>query len=291
LLLLPGFRERRAQLMLCRTSFFVIFLLLSLGSNRYVFAQQAQSVLRLRVISDEGIGVPYANLVVTDVAAQARVLGVMASNEEGWAFFVLTPSLSNVFIYVTAVGYEAYHQDFLVDPTQDILIRLKTSTIKLEEIKVKARVHTDTLLLDLDKMNLKKKTTLREILDKTSGMIVSKEGGVFFQGKQINKILINGKEVFLNQNKIALDNLNYEIMNQVEVIQNYKDRFNLDFNTIKESVININTKPEFKGVLKGEMEVGFGHRESYRGKGKGFYFSDKIMLLQLAMSIPLGNRN
>src|SRR5690606_17187557 len=130
-----------------------------------------------------------------------------------------------------------------LDTVQYLSIYMEERTIKLEEIEVKARVYTDTLAIDTEQMNLSKSSTLRDILDRTDGMIVSKDGGISYQGKQINKVLINGKEVFINQNKVALDNLNYEIMENVQVINNYKDKFTLDFNNIKDPVININTKP------------------------------------------------
>ena len=243
----------------------------------YPSAVRAQSAtVRMRVINEDGKAIPFANVVITDVAEQARVLGVIACNEEGRASLTLVGSLAKFFVYISAVGYESYQQAHMVDNSQELTIQLKTSVIKLQEVKVQARIQKDTLLLDIAKMNLKKKATLRDILERTTGMIVSKEGGIFFQGKQIKRILINGKEVFLDQNKIALDNLNYEIMDEVEVIQNFKDRFSLDFNTIKESVINVNTKSAFKGVLKGEIELGLGHRESFSAKGKGFYFSDVV---------------
>src|SRR5690606_21112734 len=75
---------------------------------------------------------------------------------------------------------------------------------------------------------------------------------------------------------IALDNLNYEIMDTLQIINNFKDRFSLDYSGQKESVINIKTKSEFKGVLKSEIEAGYGFKDSYRLYGKGFLFSDKL---------------
>lgn len=62
----------------------------------------------------------------------------------------------------------------------------------------------------------------------------------------------------------------------MQIINNYKDKFTIDFNRIRDPVINIGTKSEFKGILKTQLDAGYGYKNSYSLKGKGFFFSDKI---------------
>ena len=238
-----------------------------------VFAQKM--VLSGTVKDAEGQQIiPFANLIVSDF--QQNVLGFSSTDKNGEFIIEIPKEIQKVYINVTALNYLEFFTEHDFSSGTKIILFLEPSEIDLEEIVITVKAYQDVLNLNMEEMNLSKTASLRDILNKTDGVIVSKDGGISFQGKPINKILINGKEVFLNQNKIALDNLNYEIMDTLQIINNFKDRFSLDYSGQKESVINIKTKSEFKGVLKSEIEAGYGFKDSYRLYGKGFLFSDKL---------------
>lgn len=253
-------------------------------------ANAQQSAIQGKIKDTEGDAVPYANIVVNDTTAKAKTLAFTMSDPKGNFSIAALKNATHIIVNVTAVGYTEVSKPVRLDTVQQLSIYMEKSSIRLEEIEVKARVYTDTLAINTEQMNLSKNSTLRDILDRTDGMIVSKDGGISYQGKQINKVLINGKEVFINQNKVALDNLNYEIMENVQVINNYKDKFTLDFNNIKDPVININTKPEFKGVIKGEAEGGYGIKNSFGLNGKGFYFSDALNVFATSHTNNVGQK-
>jgi hypothetical protein len=239
-----------------------------------VFAQEVKITGSIKNTSNQPVS--YVNIVVTDTAASPNPISFTSSDGAGNFSLQIPLRIMHVLINVTAVGYAEKTIALRLDTIQPIIMYLETSTTLLKEIVVKGKSFTDTLNLGIDSMNLSKDATLREILNKTDGMVVSKEGGISFQGKQINKVLINGKEVFVGQNKVALDNLNYEIMDNVQVITNYRDKFTIDFNRIQDPVINIKTKSVFKGVAKTRLETGYGFKNSYSLNARGFLFSDKL---------------
>lgn len=227
--------------------------------------------------NNEGDPVPFANIIVQDDTKEAQKYLTYGYSDEQGDFSIEIPSnITQIVINVTAIGYQEKSVVLKLREEQPLNIYLEESITQLEEVVVKTRKVTDTLKIGTDSMNLSKESTLREILNKTDGVIIGEEGGISYQGKQINKVLINGKEVFVNQNKVALDNLNYEIMDNVQIINNYKDKFTLDYKRIRDPVINIETKSEFKGVLKAQIDMGYGFRGKYGIKGKGFFFSDKL---------------
>ena len=168
---------------------------------------------------------------------------------------------------------------------------LKEDINKLDEIIIKAQKIKDTMNIPIDSTRYNNKSTLGDILKKTDGFIISETGGISFRGKKIDKILINEKEVFINQNKTALDNIEYEIMEDVQLINNYRDKFNIDFKNFTSSVININTKDEFKGVTKVSLDVGSGFKNKFLVGGKGFRFSDKLNVFALTNSNNYGNKS
>lgn len=224
----------------------------------------------------EGEPVPFANIIVHDTTETQKPITFGYSDGEGHFSLEIPSGMTKVILNVTAIGYQEKEVEWQTSQGQPFTVAMEESITNLEEVVVKARKITDTLNIDTEGMNLSKESTLRDMLDKTDGVILGEEGGISYQGKQINKVLINGKEVFVNQNKVALDNLNYEIMENVQIIDNYKDKFTLDFKRIRDPVINIETKSRFKGVLKAQVDLGYGFKEKYGLNGKGFFFSDKL---------------
>lgn len=238
------------------------------------FAQEKKVSGSIRSTGNQAV--PYANIIVSDTSHPQSPVSFVSSDRQGAFVLQLPLSANNLLINVTAIGYTEKTILVSLDTLREITIYLDTSTTQLKEIVVKARPASDTLNLGIDSMNLSKDASLRDILNKTDGVIVGKDGGISFQGKQINKVLINGKEVFVGQNKVALDNLNYEIMDNVQIITNYKDKFTIDFNRVQDPVINIKTKSTFTGVVKSQFNLGYGFKNSYSLNGKGFFFSERL---------------
>lgn len=44
------------------------------------------------------------------------------------------------------------------------------------------------------------------------------------------------------------------MMNDIELINNYRDQYKIDFENFTETVINVNTRDEFKGIFKPSVE-------------------------------------
>ncbi len=250
-----------------------LYLLLLIG-----FSCCAQNLsIKGKVINKNGGSIPFANIVVSNPLTKGNVvLTYCVANETGFFSFTIGPNISMLQLTTTAIGYSEQVDSVKCDTLVLLTITLKNASKTLQEVIIKNETLRDTVDIKPDSSTLTDNSTLRDILNKTEGVIISNDGAISFNGKQINKVLINGKEVFINQNKIALDNLNYELMEKVQIINNYTDRFNIDFNSIKNPVINIKTKARFKGVFKLNSEVGLGYERAYKIKGKGFFFSDNL---------------
>jgi hypothetical protein len=217
-----------------------------------------------------------ANVVAFEDSTLAKMVSYAMTDEDG--LFVLKIAKSNLKCYlkVSFFGFKPIVKNIIVSPKQQVDFTLEEDAIELKEVVVIADVLKDTMNIKTQNLNLVPTSSLRDILNKTDGFMVTKEGGISYQGVPITKVLINKKEVFINQNKIALDNLNYDMMDKLQLINNYKDNFKVDFDNFTTSVININTKKEFKGVLKEKIESALGHKESYELKAKAMFFSDSF---------------
>lgn len=236
------------------------------------------------VKSNAGLPVEFANIVISDPADPAATLTYCFTGEQGHFSFRINNGINKIKASVSAIGFKPLTITVATDTLAAFVIRMETDTQAMKEVIVTSQKAGDTLKLGIDSMNLTGESTLRDILNRTEGIMVGNDGVVSYNGKQITKVLVNGKEVFINQNKIALDNLTYEIMEGVQVIDNYRDKFNVDFNSLSVPVINVKTKARFKGVLKFNAELGAGYRNAWKAKGKAFFFSDNVNLFATSNS-------
>lgn len=235
---------------------------------------------------------PIANANITCKSlANNAIIQYSTTNEDGSFNLKFSTSEAKILIKVSHVYYKTVIDTLVLKAKNKYNISLEESSINLKEVVLKSRKIKDTMKIKTDSLNLTERSTLRDILSKTDGFNVSNEGGISFRGKQINKVLINKKEVFVNQNKIALDNLDYQIMNNLELINNYKDKFDVSFDSNVESVLNVNTKKEFKGVLKTSAEAGYGFVDSYLAKAKGMFFSDQLNAFLTNNTNTIGNKD
>jgi hypothetical protein len=249
-------------------------LIITLGLCSLATAQEKS--LYGKVFNKDSIGISGATIIIYELENK-HSLGYAIADTNGNYQISFTTKETRAMVEVSMLGY-ASHIDTLTIAENNIAhsVQLLEKVAELETVVVKAVNVGDTMHIPTDKMVLNERSTLKDILNQTDGFMISEDGSISFRGKQIKKILINKKEVFVRQNKVALDNLNYGIMDNLQLINNYKDKFNIDFNNFKESVININTKKEFKGVLKITGEAAGGYENKYQAKLRNFYFSDVL---------------
>lgn len=217
---------------------------------------------------------PISMASVVFLNAENKILNYTNTNENG-LFSLKIDGNKLKYIEVSCIGFKTKKIEFRND--DKLNIQLEDEIFYLKEVEVVAKKLKDTVDVKISE-NLTEQSTLKDILKKDHDLQISDNGTIFYEGKPINKILINKKEVFVNQNNLALNNITKGMINKVQVINNYKDKFSFNFDDERNSVINIDTKSSFRGLLKNNLEFGVGIFDKYNLKLKSIYFSDKLNL-------------
>jgi hypothetical protein len=189
----------------------------------------------------------------------------------------------NVFVRVSYLGYRT--QEKSVDETTSQLdFVLESTTNILPPLIVKGRylgaiVKGDTISYNLDKYNDGTEQTLKDILKKLPGIEVDEEGEVSAQGKKIDRLLIDGKEFFLNQSQMATRNLPAKLVEGVDLINNYTDLSVLgDSKPMGITALNVTIKEKYKGRLSGTLTGAGGINTKYSAKSNLFNFNKNFGL-------------
>lgn len=98
-------------------------------------------------------------------------------------------------------------------------------------------------------------------------MEVDSEGKITVNGKEIKKVLIDGKEFFSDDPKVASKNLPSKMIDKVQVLDKLSDMAKMTGfdDGEEETVINLTVKPGMKQGWFGNAFAGYGSEDRYEG--------------------------
>src|SRR5690606_10167785 len=127
---------------------------------------------------------------------------------------------------------------------------LKVNSNMIEEVVVQGvltvQVKGDTVEYSTKDLKLREGSVAEDALKKLQGVEVDKDGNVTAQGEQVTKVRINGKDFFGGDVKTATQNLPANIIEKIQVVDDYGDMANITGNKSgdSEKIINIQIDPK-----------------------------------------------
>jgi hypothetical protein len=126
----------------------------------------------------------------------------------------------------------------------------------------------DTIQYNAGSFKTQPNASVEQLLKKLPGVKVEKDGTIKAQGEKVSRVLVDGKEFFGNDPKIATKNLPADAVDKVQVYDKQSDQAQLtgfeDGNY--EKTINLKLKKDKKKGIFGKVSAGGGTDERYEGK-------------------------
>lgn len=131
----------------------------------------------------------------------------------------------------------------------------------------------DTVIYDMDALGAAHGDMLKDMIDRMPGLEM-KQGRLYYKGKVVNRLLVNGTDFQRGDTKRALDMLPAYIIKNVKAYDDLTDEAKVtgvDDGT-RERVVNVVLKKQYLGTWTGNADVGQGtdHRWLYRGFANTF---------------------
>lgn len=195
--------------------------------------------------------------------------------------------------------------------TSDASVRLDTirmagNSVVLKEaevvgIKAEVKVMQDTVEYNADSYKTQPNAVVQDILKRLPGVEVDSEGKITAQGKEITKILVDGKEFFSDDAQVASKNIPASMVDKLQVIDRKSDLARLTGvdDGEEETVINLTIKKDMKKGWFGNVTAGYGTDGRYSGNFmvNRFVNDNQISILgganntnELAFSMPGSGR-
>ena len=139
----------------------------------------------------------------------------------------------------------------------------------------------DTIIYNSDSFTNGTERKLEDVLKKLPGVEVDADGNITVEGKSVQKVMVEGKDFFDGDTKIATKNIPANALDKIQVLRNYNEVSNLKgLENNEESIaINIKLKEGKKNFWFGDVTLGGGHgvdTDRYLINPKLFYYNPKF---------------
>ena len=189
-------------------------------------------------------------------------------------------SLKNVKkgAYVLQVSYVGYAtKSISVDLTQQKkkavnigYITMAADAIELQGVEVtvhaaKVAVQGDSLVYNAAAYRVPEGSTLEALVKQLPGAKVDKDGTIKINGKTVSKILVDGKEFFLNDKEVAMKNIPTEMIDKLKTYDRKSDlsRVTGIDDGEEETVLDLTVKKGMKNGWYGNVNLGAGTQHRY----------------------------
>ncbi|AEE18741.1 TonB-dependent receptor [Dokdonia sp. 4H-3-7-5] len=245
----------------------------------------AQSIT-LRGVVKDSIGSPLelANIIATN-KAEGTLESYGITDASGRYRLDLTTGIT-YDIKVSYLGLQSVNEEINVaqdaqDITKDFTLKEDPNQLDNVELvyEMPVTIKGDTIVYNTDSFTNGNEKKLGDVLKKLPGIEVNDDGQIEVEGKVVSKVMIEGKDFFDGDSKLATKNIPADALKKVEVLKNYNEVSQMRGlgNDQDNVAINIRLKEGKTNFWFGDLTAGAGDGEKFRylGKAKLFYYSPK----------------
>ncbi|WMI69700.1 TonB-dependent receptor [Mangrovimonas sp. YM274] len=177
-------------------------------------------------------------------------------------------------LVISYVGLEEYKTKIDVSKSPINLGEIAMeSANSLEEVVITSRapitIKKDTLEFNVKSFKTKKDATVEDLLKELPGVEVDENGKIKVNGKEVNKILVNGKPFFGDDPTITTRNLTKEIIEKIQIVdtKTKSEAFTGEEGDNENKTINLTIKEENNKGVFGRLAAGGGTDKRYEFAG------------------------
>ena len=268
-----------------------LLMLLMILFSPMAFAQQSGVNVTGSVV-EQGSDTPIeqATVRLLNVKDSAMVRGVVSARNG--SFTLKNVKKGSYLLHITFIGYDPLYQPLQItgkkNPVNVGKLELSDGAIELGEAVVigkapEVTVRNDTVEYNADSYKVTEGSVLEYLLKKMPGVEVDSEGKITVNGKEVKKVMVDGKEFFSDDPKVASKNLPAKMIDKLQVLDKKSDMAQMTGfdDGEEETVINLTVKPGMKQGWFGNAYGGYGSKDRYEGNAmvNRFVNNDQITFM------------
>lgn len=239
-----------------------------------IFAQSYPFKITGTINSEKDKTAIEAATVHVEKARDSSIVTYTISNDKGMFSLEGKSFSKDVKLFISYVGMDSYSKSIELDKTSNLnlgTIFLKEESNLLSEVVIQSRapitVKKDTLEFNVKSFKTKKDANVEDLLKKLPGVEVDEDGKITVNGKEVNKILVNGKPFFGNDPSITTKNLTKDIIEKVQITdtKSKSEAFTGEKGDANNKTINLTIKKENNKGWFGRVSGGAGTDKRFEG--------------------------
>lgn len=149
------------------------------------------------------------------------------------------------------------------------------STVTVRALRPPVTVRQDTLEFNVSSFKTMPNGTVEDVLKQLPGAELDKDGNLLINGKKVTKVMLDGREFFGGDPKIAIKNLPKELIEKLQVMDNKsrEQRFNKTAIGNEDLALNLTLKKEAQKGWFGKLAAGYGSDDRYEANAMLNYFN------------------
>lgn len=195
-----------------------------------------------------------ANVIVKHRTDNNIVTYTTTVDKGTFSLHIICKDLTEYSLHVTCLGFE---QQILDLKGSDYSIRLKEKAFEIKEVSVRAdkiSQRQDTTSYFVAGFAQAKDRTIGDVLTNMPGIHVADNGSISYNGSPINRFYIEGIDLFDGKYSLATNNISYENIARVEIIENHQAIKALQGTGIDTgTAINLKLKDKAKSTWNGNL--------------------------------------
>lgn len=250
------------------------------------------TLIKGRVIDTAGAPLDAASVVLLK-AADSTMVQFFLTEADGFFYFKNVP-LDKYLLQYSHFGGKSIVDKVTISKEQpfvDMGDLQYDDAILLDEVYVEAAptpmvIKDDTVEYDSDAFKVRPHEAAEELIKQLPGVEVESDGTIKAHGENVTKVLVDGKEFFGDDPKMATKNLPADAIDKVQVFDKKSEE--ADFTGVDdgetEKTINLKLKEDKKMGVFGNLVGGYGTNDRYQGKLNVNRFAGKSQVSLLGMA-------
>ena len=273
--------------------YLLLFTTLLCFSTTFVYAQTTKATIS-GIVSDTS-NTPLLGATVVVLQAKDSVLKSFALSDKEGNFAIKRVAAGEYILQITFIGYQKVSQPFSIKPDQSAwdagTFILQPEILTADEVSIEADrtpilMKGDTIQYNADAFKTQPNAVVEDLLKKLPGVEVERDGTVKAQGETVQKVLVDGKEFFGDDPKMATKNLPADAVDNVQVFDKKSEM--AEFTGVddgnEQKTINLELKEDKKQGVFGNVTAGYGTDNRYESRLNLNRFNDKLQFSAIGMA-------
>ncbi len=243
--------------------------LISFFVSQYAIAQKV-TVVKISDLNDKGI-IPNASLRLVKTEDYNSVFTFGFTNVNGISAFNLAEK--ECCIIATCFNYFDTVICTKIIPGDTILILLRKRVTDLAPVIINtkiiySKISKDTISYNLQSVTDGSEKNVGEALQKLPGISIDKNGKVFYQGRKVDQVKVEGNNVFGKMQQLVTENIDAGAVSKVDI---YRQKSESAFGGEK-LILDLRLNSKYKNKIIANFKINGGILNKYSGNLNAFKF-------------------